>query len=69
MKRAGVCILQFGFGTGGGSTNGVRGEGRMFSTSSMMRSYAVGSKLGGIGETPSCVVGALKQKLLNTGAR
>ena len=32
MKRAGVCISKTGSGPGGGSTNRVRGEGRMSST-------------------------------------
>ena len=66
MKRAGVCILQTGSGTVGASTSGVRGEGGMWSTSSMMRSYAVGSTFGGIGEPPSWWMGIavelLKQK-------
>ena len=69
VKRAGVCISQTGSGTGGGSTNGMGGEGRMSPTSSMMRLYAVALTFGGIGEPPYYVVEELKQKLLNTRAR
>ena len=57
LKRAGVCISHTGSGTGRGSTNCVRGEGRMSSTSSIMRSYAVGLTFGGISEPPFCVTG------------
>ena len=53
VKSAAVCIPHSGSGIGGGSTNGVRGEGKMSSTSSMMWSYAFGSTFGGIGELPS----------------
>ena len=53
MKRAGVCISQTGSATVGASTSGVRGDGKMSSTSSIMSSYAVGSTFGGIGEPPS----------------
>ena len=72
MKRTVDCILHTGSGTGGGSTKSVRGEGRMSKTSRIMRSYAVGSTLGGIGDPPSCVplvkaVGSPKQiKALST---
>ena len=66
MKREGVCISQTGSGTVGASTNGVRGDGKMTSTSSMMRFYAVGSTFGGITEPPSwwveTAVELLKQK-------
>ena len=66
VKRAGVCFLQTGSVTVGASSNGVRGDGRMSSTSSMMRSYDVGSTFRGIGEPPSWWVGTavelLKQK-------
>ena len=48
MKRASVCISHTGSGTGSGSTKGVSGEGRMSSTSSMMRSHAVGSRIEGL---------------------
>ena len=57
MKKAGVCILHSDSGTGWGSTNGVRGQGKMSSMSSIMRSYAVGSTIGGTGEPPSCAIG------------
>ena len=53
LKRAVVCISQTGSGTVGASTNGVRDDGRISSTSSMIRSYTVGSTFGGIGEPPS----------------
>ena len=57
VKKAGVCISQIGWGTVGANTSGVRGDGKMSSTSSMMRLYAVGSKFGGIVEPPSWWVG------------
>ena len=67
MKRAGVCILHTGSGTGWGSPNVLSGERKMSLTCSIMRSYAVGSTFGGIGEPPSCAMGvtaleSLKQK-------
>ena len=40
-------ISHAGSGTGGGSTKRVSGDGRISSTSSMIRSYAVGSTFGG----------------------
>ena len=57
-----------------GSAKGMSGEGRMSSTSSMMKSYAVGSTFGGFGEPSSCAVvvtavESLKQKVLKTSAR
>ena len=36
-EKTGVCIYHTGTGTGGPNTNGVRGEGNMSSTSSLMR--------------------------------
>ena len=55
VKRAGVCISHTSSGTGGGSTKGVRQEGRMLSTSSIVRSHAVGSTFGGLDDPTSCV--------------
>ena len=52
VKRAGVLTLHTGSGTGGGSTKGVRGEGGMSSTSSIMRLYAVGSPSERRGDPP-----------------
>ena len=56
VNRAGVFISHTSSGSGGGSTNDVSGEGRMLSTSSIIRSYAVGSIFGGTGEPPSRAV-------------
>ena len=50
VKSEGVCISQTGLGIVGAGTSGVRDDGRMSSSSSMMRSYAVGLTFGGIGE-------------------
>ena len=57
VKRAGVCISQTGSASVAACNSGVRDEGRMSSTSSMMRSYAVGSTFGGNGEPPSWCAG------------
>ena len=56
VKRAGVCITHIGWCTGGGSTNVVSCKGQMSSSSSIMRSHAVGSTFGGIGQPLSCAV-------------
>ena len=53
VNRAGVCNSQTGSGTGRSSNRGVSGDGRMPSTSSIIRSYAVGSAFGGMVEPPS----------------
>ena len=52
-EERGVCLSHTGSGTGLGSIKGVSGEGKMSSTSSMMRSFAVESTFVGIGEPPS----------------